>query len=495
MGDDRGDHRPSGAVAVLPAPHGHANGHGPAPWWNRPGTHAADPRGSRHATLAVQLFVFAAFVLPTDTVLKVVGAQGYVASLVAMLMFCAWLLTALFGFHDPLHTRYPVRGALALLWTASLLSYAAMPFYGPDATQRLGAGRWLMLWVGMAGVILVTAELMKTPWGVVRVVRTVVWGASFSGFVAILQFWVGFDVNPLLRKLLVGFSYNASFTGFQSRDALVRVSGTAGHPIELGVVSGMVLPLAIWLAMYDANRRPLVRWGPLALIGMAIPLSVSRSAILALALSMGVFVLLLPARQRVWILGALPLGLVAVFATTPGYLRTITKQFGMGTSDPSITNRLNNYPRVLASLRGAPWFGRGGGTDIQVDLTKVLDNQYLHSVIELGGVGVAALVLYFLVPVVAALVVRTNSTEPHFRALCAALAGATLAAAASSYTFDSFSFAQFAALDAVAVGLVGACWLGVHRWPRGLAPDRVPRRPATAPPLRPPAPQTREAST
>ncbi len=424
--------------------------------------------GSRHATLGVRAFVVAAFVLPTDTVLRVIGAQGYVASLVAMLLFCAWLLTALFGLHDPLHTRYPVRGALGLLWIASLLSYAAMPFYGPDPTQRLGAGRWLMLWLGMAGVVLVTAELLETPRAVVRVIRTLVWGASFSGFVAVLQFWAGFDVNPLLRKLLPGFTYDASFTGFQSRDALVRVSGTASHPIELGVVAGMVLPIAIWLALHDADRRALVRWGPLLLIGAAVPLSVSRSAILALVLSLALFVVLLPAPQRVWILAALPVGVVGVFASTPGYLRTISTQFGMGTSDPSITNRLNNYPRVWASLSSAPWFGRGGGTDIQVDLTKVLDNQYLHSAIELGGLGLVALVLYFVVPVVSALVARTRSTEPRFRALCAALAGSALAAGASSYTFDSFSFAQFAAVDAVVVGLVGACWLGLDRWPAGL---------------------------
>lgn len=437
------------------------------------------PSGSRQASFVLQVFVGTVFLLPSDTVIRVIGAQGYVASLVSMALFFGWTLTAIFGFHDPLHTRYPVRGALGLLWFSTLLSYAAMPFFGPTDTQQLSAQRWLMLLAGMSGVILVAAEHLRAPRDIMRVIRVVVWGAAFSGATAVVQFFLGWDVKPILRLALPGFDTNFAISGFQAREALTRVSGTSTNPIELGVIAAMILPLAIWLGFFDAARSQVRRWLPVGLIAMCIPMSVSRSAIVGVGVSLGVFLVLLPARQRAWMLAFLPVGLVFVFATTPGYLRTIANSFGLGTSDPSITNRLDNYPRVLAAFREAPWLGRGGGTDLPPDATKILDNQYLKSAIEFGGLGVVALCLYFFVPAIAALAARRQATEIPFRALCAALAGACLAAGIDSYTFDSFSFGQFAAVHALLIGLCGTVWSHVRRWPRPTGSDH-----ATAPLVR-----------
>jgi O-antigen ligase len=240
----------------------------------------------------------------------------------------------------------------------------------------------------------------------------------------------------------------------------------ANHPIEFAVVAGMLLPLAIWLGMHDREKSSMRRWLPVALITMSIPMSVSRSGILAAITSLTLFTVLLPATQRVWLLAVTPVAAVAVFVSTPGYLRTIFGSFTGAQSDASVLNRVNNYPRVIAAFEKAPWIGHGPNTDIQVDLTKVLDNQYLKSSIELGGLGVLALCLYFLVPALTALWARSRTSDPRFRALCAALAGGSLAAGVGSYTFDAFSFAQFASVDAIVVGLCGACWLLTQREPQ-----------------------------
>jgi hypothetical protein len=420
---------------------------------------------SRQAALMLQIFVIAAFVFPSDTVIRVIGAGGYVSSLIAMALFTAWVLMAIFGFHDPVHTRYPVRGALGLLWISSLLSYAAVPFYAPTQTQRLGADRWIMLLVGMSGVILVAAEHVRTPQEIVRVVRALVWGASFSAIVAVVQYWLLWDLKPYLRMALPGFDHAGAYGSFQARDALVRVTGTSLHPIELGAVAGMILPLAIWLAFYGEARSSTRRWAPVALIAMCIPMSVSRSAVLTAAASLTVYLVLLPVAQRAWLIVFMPVGVVAIFATTPGYLRTIFSSFSNATVDPSVTNRLNNYPRVLALVEEAPWVGRGGGTNIVTDATKILDNQYLNAAIELGILGVLAFCLYLFVPVVAALSSRRHCQEPSFRALCAAVAGGCLGAGIGSYTFDSFAFPQFVSVEALLIGLCGACYLYARRKP------------------------------
>lgn len=446
--------------------------------------------GSRQAALLLQVFVVVAFVVPSDAVLRVIGAAGYPAGIVAVLLFVGWLVTALLGGHDPIHTRHPVRGALGLLWICTLLSYAAMPWYAPSQTQQLSADRWVLLLIGLTGVILVGAELLRDPRDVLRVIRTLVWGATFSALVAMLQFWLRWDLKPILRQLLPGFEVTIEHGSFQGREALMRVSGTAIHPIELGVVAGLLLPLAIWLGMYDRKRPALRRWAPAVLIGMCVPMSVSRSAVLAVCVSMAVFVAALPARQRAWAIGCAPLALVAVFASTPGYLRTIAASFGAGTEDPSITNRLDNYPRVVALVRDAPWLGRGGGTFLPDDATRILDNQYLKTAIELGLPGLLALVLFFLVPVLAAAGARRRTTDEPLRSLTAALAGGCLAAAVGAYAFDAFSFAQFASVHAVVVGLAAACWLGTHRtshWPAAAITVRSPE--ATEGDPTPPRPQ------
>jgi O-antigen ligase len=418
---------------------------------------------SAQAAALLRVFAFAVFVLPVDTVLRVIGAEGYVANLLAMAMFAIWAITAAVGFHDPTQSRVPVRGALGLFWIASLLSYAVMPLYGPDQTQRLAADRWFMLLAGMSGVILVASRL-RMPRDITRVVRAVVWATAFSGLVCVVQFWAQWDPRPILRAALVGFTYQTGYTGFQAREALTRVSGTANHPIEMGVVAGMVLPLAVWLAFYDVKQKRIWRAVPIVLIGLCIPMSVSRSAILTAAVSTGLLLILLPAVKRAWIFGFLPVAAVAVFASTPGYLHTIADSFTSVSTDPSITNRTDNYPRVLALVQAAPWLGRGGGTNIAADATKILDNQYLSSAIELGLFGVLALIMFLFVPVAAALITRSRSDDPRLRALCAALAGACLSAAVGSYTFDSFSFPQFVSVEALLAGLVGACWLSGSQW-------------------------------
>ena len=79
----------------------------------------------------------------------------------------------------------------------------------------------------------------------------------------------------------------------------------------------------------------------------------------------------------------------------------------------------------------------------------ILDNQFLKTAVELGLIGVVALAAYFLVPMISALVARRRSRDPEFRLLCAALAGAALAAAVCSVTLDSLSFPMFTSVYAL----------------------------------------------
>jgi O-Antigen ligase len=410
-----------------------------------------------HAVPLLQLFALTVMVIPSDTVIQAIGAGGYPAGLVGLFAFSAFLAATILGFHDPLRHRHPVRSVICLLWLAALASYVLMDRTALTVTEEASADRLLMQLAVITGIVLVAAECLTSLYDVRRVLRALTWGGAFCGVVAALQFWISLDIAPYLREL-PGFSVNFDNPGILDRASLNRVAGTSIHPIELGVVAGMLLPLAIYLAIWDTGRSARRRWAPVVLIGLAIPTSVSRSAILAVVVALAVLVVLMPAPQRLIALFAVPFAVVAVFMSAPGVIGTLKTFFQAGTTDPSVATRVNDYPLVERLVHEAPWFGHGGGTYIVDNAFDILDNQFLKTAIELGLVGLVALVAYFLVPTIAALVARHHSNDEELRLLCAALAGAGLAGAVCSLTFDSLSFPMFANVQALVIGLIGAAW-------------------------------------
>lgn len=405
----------------------------------------------------LQLFALTAMVIPSNTVIKAIGAGGYPAALVGTFAFAMFLLATVLGHHDPLRHRTPVRAVLIGLWLATLASYITMDRATAGGAGVTAADRMLMQLAVMSGVILVAAECLTSLDEVRRVLRALVWGGAFCGAVAALQFWASLDLTPFLHDL-PGFTPSYENAGMLVRGGLNRVTGTAVYPIELGVVTGMLLPLAIFVALYDVKLAPRWRWTPVLLIALSIPASVSRSAVLAAVASMVVLVVMMPAPQRLVAIAAAPFAVVAVFMTAHGLIGTLASLFTAGTTDSSVATRVIDYPHVEHLVKEAPWFGHGGGTYLPADVLDVLDNQYLKTAIELGLVGLAAVVLYFAVPFAAALVARRASRDPELRLLCAALAGADLAAMLAALTFDALWYPMFFCVHALVLGLIGACW-------------------------------------
>lgn len=416
----------------------------------------AAPSTRSQAVVLLQLYALALLILPSDLVLSVVGAQGYVAALIGMFLFLCYVLMTSTGIHNSLQHRNPVRLAVAGLWIVSLVSYILLHRSEVPPDQLLAADRWFMQLASITGVILVATEFLPTLADIKRVIRASVWGGAVCGIVAATQYWLSVDLSTYIR-MVPGLAINVDNAAIAFRGGLNRVAGTAIHPIELGVVAAMLLPLALYLLVYDRERRWRWRWPPVVLIGLAIPASVSRSAILGVTLSLILLLVLLPPVARLGGLAIAPFALAAVFVAAPGIIGTLASFFAAGSSDPSIATRLNDYPFVEDRVREAPWFGQGGGTFIAEDAFQILDNQYLQMAVELGLLGVLALAVYMTLPLVMALAARARSDDPDFRMLCSALAGSVLAAAACSVTFDSLAFPMFTGFHALVVGLVGGC--------------------------------------
>lgn len=424
---------------------------------------------AQRAIFLVRLCVISIFVFPPDMVVDAIGAVGYVAMLIGLLLFVLWVGSTLMGQHDPLQFRSPVRWALGVMWLATVVSYIAMPLEGLTFVQRAAADRWLLTLCGISGIVLVTSEGVRSLSSATVLVRSLVTAGTISSLVAVYQVVVGADPLEWVRMMMVGMQDNGGGTTFQDRGNFTRVAGSTFTPIELGVVSSMLLPLAIWRALFAPSALRWRGWAQAVLIALAAAMTVSRSAILGLAIIAVVLVPFLPPLARRWSSIIVPSAAVAAFVAVPGFVSTITGAFTAGTSDPSLSTRVNNYPRVEALVQQHPWTGQGPATYISTNALEILDNQYLHTLVEMGLIGFVAFLMLVAAPVFCAVHVGVSTADPAFRCLAGAVAASGTVALITSATFDSLSFPTFTIIFAVIAGLSGAIWMMA----KGQPSDRV----------------------
>lgn len=412
----------------------------------------------------LKLTMLAILVLPSYMVLGAIGASGNVPHLLALAALVLWLLASTFGLHNPIHFGHPGRAALVLWILASCWSYAAMfaGFSGgTGVAERAAADRWLLLVFAGAGITLLTTESVRTIGDVRTITRWVMGGAAFCCVVALIQFQ--FQINPMewINSMMVGFQNNGSGTAYQSRNSFMRVSGTTMHPIELSVVCSMLLPLSLWWALFDTEVRKRWRFLVPVLLFVGNIITVSRTGLLGLGVTAVILLPYLPKTAKRWAFVAVPAGVASLFVLVPGIVSTLFSSATAGSSDSSITYRTDDYPLAWRLFFEHPLLGLGPGSWMPVDMKNIFDNQYLLTVATMGGVGLAALLLYFLVPFFAALTTAHHAQTIEMRVLAAAIAAAMLVAAVSAGTFDAMSFQTCAFMFPFFIGLGGVAWINV----------------------------------
>ena len=283
------------------------------------------------------------------------------------------------------------------------------------------------------------------------------------------------------KLFMVGFVQNGDFDAFQARGALLRVAGTTLHPIELGVVTAMLLPLAIWRALYDPAGRKRLHWVVVGLFVLANTMTVSRTGLLGLVVVGVITIPFLPKLAKQWAAVIVPVGAAGLFIGVPGLISTLFNTATAGSADSSITYRTEDYPLALRLVADRPWFGTGPGTWMPTKYLDIFDNEYLLVAVTMGITGLIALIAYLAVPALAALAAARHAKDNELKLLAASAAAALLVATVASGTFDSMSFPVFALLCPFFIGLSGAAWLMVKNQPdparaapSGAEPGKVP---------------------
>jgi O-antigen ligase len=237
-----------------------------------------------------------------------------------------------------------------------------------------------------------------------------------------------------------------------------RVAGLSTHYIEYGVVLGMLAPIAVHLALFaSTSGQRLVRWGAVVLIVAAVPMSVSRSGILALAVGMSVLAAVWSWRLRYNALIIAMVGVVMFRAVAPGVLGTLRALFTNLENDPSVEGRTKDYAIVVPMIYDRPLWGRGVGTFLP-ERYIVLDNQVLYTLVSSGVVGLIAFFGLFVSGMMVARSIRRRASTTQDRHLAQALCASIAAGLLASFTFDALGFVQFRSVLCVMLGLVGALW-------------------------------------
>ena len=392
------------------------------------------------------------FALPSRLTFAPLGGAGAPALVLGLGCFGWW------AYHQAQRVEprsvgpQPVRIALFVVIACFLVSYVVAMSRAIEAEEATTADIGMISVVSWAGILLLAHDGITSRDRFDVLLRRVVLAGGAIATLGLIQFVTG--QAWVDRIHLPGLSLNTTLVGVMERNGFNRPGGTAIHPIEFGAVITMILPIAINSALTDRTRSSLRRWYPVFAIGLAVTLSISRSAIVSavVALVVVAFAWTPAVRRRAALIATG--SLAVVFLSVPGLLGTVTGLFtGIG-DDSSAQSRTGSYAIATEFIERSPLFGRGFSTFLPK--YRILDNQYLCLAIEVGLVGLVAVLALFVVGALCARRMRVIGRDERTRQLGQALAASICAGAAGLALYDGFGFPMATGTHFLMLGLAGA---------------------------------------
>jgi hypothetical protein len=345
---------------------------------------------------------------------------------------------------------------LLLFGIAIVGSLAANPdrlsAYEPEVVKTLSVV------VGYFVVFYLVVNLIRTREACEGVLAALVFGGAVLAVLAVVESRTGWSPFDGLDRY-VPFLQATQEASEHLRDGRNRTLGSAEHPIALGALLAMLAPVAAALAV---QRRKPVWMACLALLVIGSFASVSRTPVLMLFS----WALLLVVLRWNDVKRFIPLALASValinFAMpgTLGSLRqslhpaTAIEEQRVNTGSHTSTGRIADLGPSFQEFREKPVLGYGVGTRIVIGEranARLLDNQWLGTLLEAGLVGIIGLA-WLLGRFVSRLSVASRATGGD-GVMLAALAGAVLSYVVGMFTYDAFAFTQVTVVLFVLLGV------------------------------------------
>ncbi|MFT5200720.1 MAG: O-antigen ligase [Candidatus Aldehydirespiratoraceae bacterium] len=393
--------------------------------------------------------------IPSVLVVPGLGAIGTPANLFGLGMFGIWVIGRCTGeTNDDLGFQWAYV-AFGAYFVGNMMAYLAGHTRGIDPDEALAADRALIAMISYMGVGLVAAESLSDRRDVLEILRRTTYFASFVSVLGAIQFFTDFD--PIRFMTLPGLQLNdGAILSIVVEENFDRVSATAGHPIEFGVVMAAMLPLALHFVMHAPNPKILRRSRMVVfLIGLGVPISIGRSSTLALGIAIFMLATIWNRRQLVT---AAFFGVLSIFvlrAAVPSLVGTILTLFTGLEDDSSISARTSDYDQAFGFIGQDPWFGRGPNT-FDPGEYLLLDNQLLKSTIEIGLFGLLMLFVMIIVGLNLGRSVLSRALDDDARHLGQALVASLWALTITLAFADMLFYAQFTGLLYFLIGVTAA---------------------------------------
>ncbi len=416
----------------------------------------------RRSADAVTLLTWYAVVLllvPATLIFTPLGQVGTPAIGAACLLLLCFLASWISGNTIPSGAGRPLRIAMVVFSVAILLSFVAAMTRDITQEEVLAADSGLIWLATSIGLFLLASQSIVDYRRLDTLLRRLVILGCVVALIGVGQFF-GYDLTKYM--VIPGLSVNAAaVTNVLVRGGFTRPWSTTTQPIEFSVVLAMLLPFAIQQALDPARTGVFRKWAPVAILAFSIPLTVTRSGVLgAFVAVLCMFFTWSPLRQRVALV-FMVFGLGAMHFVAAGLISTLYRSFiGVVTGqDQNVQDRTADYAGVSQYVAQRPIFGRGFWTFIPT-VYRYTDNMYLLSLVEIGVVGLLAMIILFLAGLYCARAGRRLTQVPAQRELGQALFASIAAAIVTSATFDSLTFPDFSGLFFIILGCTGA-YLGI----------------------------------
>jgi hypothetical protein len=407
------------------------------------------PRTRRPLPWLIAGFLAAIFLLPVDAIHPKVSlpfSSDFDRFFVALIVG-TWVVGGLLGGKAAV-TRLRSRG-----WAAGMIAFlfVAVASVAVNIDRITNLGEWdvaqkrlavLFALAAMFAVVALTLRVAELrPFAVLIVAL-----ATLTALGTIYEKETGYNVfystaeavfSPLANVDPSPTEINPDFD--QGRPT---ITGPTRHGLSVTSILSMALPFAIVLAAIAPTTRRRLLWAAAAGVIVTGALVTQRKSG---AVIPGFVLLALFALRPRQLLRLAPFGVVALalaLAVAPGVFSSL-QEFGRADSRASTKGRTSDYPAIVPDLLSNPLFGRGYGTldSERSDTYRILDNEYLGQVYQVGILGLLAFLALIVTPLI---LVRTvlRSDNP-LRGPPALAAGAgCLAFGVASALYDILSFPQ-----------------------------------------------------
>jgi O-antigen ligase len=239
-------------------------------------------------------------------------------------------------------------------------------------------------------LVFVLVDLLREPATLRRLVLVMILCVGVQAALAIVLYRLPDTTTERLLRALQRIGYPGSniVRYIEQNPALAeRAIGTWVDPNTLG---GALAIAAAMIAPQVFARKPVLRFrwltlGVLALVGLVLYLTYSRTSMLALGVGLGVIAVV---RYRRFIpLMALAAGLVLLLPQAQDYVERFLDAFRGG--DLATQMRLGEYTDSLRLISQYPVFGVGFTGSPSIDLYSSVASMYLIMANQIGLVGVA----------------------------------------------------------------------------------------------------------